>query len=130
MDALAIIGIVSNVLQMISFVHEVSSTCARLKEAGAPYPNLSENTEKLNSLAQKLQTSLQPTGQTPLPPDQIELRSLATECLKAGCYGPGRGDLEGRKKTGQDVRTRQKRRHGGARATAGQRAWRRTGHAR
>ncbi len=46
------------------------------------------------------------------------------------CYGPGRGDLEGRKKTGQDVRTRQKRRHGGARATAGQRAWRRTGHAR
>ncbi len=33
------------------------------------------------------------------------------------CYGPGRGDLEGRGKTGQSIRTRQR-----------DEAWQRTGH--
>jgi hypothetical protein len=84
MEPLAALGLASNVMQMISFGHEVATTYSQLKRSGMPDPNLSSNTEKLVELITRLETSLTQTSGKEASAEEKRLESLATKCLEAG----------------------------------------------
>lgn len=77
MEALAAFGIACNVIQVISFSHEVLSTCKRVCRDGSPQPDLEKNSNQLQRLSTKLLESIN-EPQSTLSKQQYELRSMAT----------------------------------------------------
>ncbi len=108
MEPLAALGLASNVLQMISFVHETASTYARLAQSGTPDWNLSSNTERLIDLTANLQASLGQVIPQSATPDENKLATLAAKCLE-GWQGSGCGVEKTAHRSGQTSQARQDR---------------------
>lgn len=75
MEALAVFGIACNVIQVISFSHEVLSTCKRLYRDGSPQPDLEKNSDQLQRLSTKLLQSIDEPRST-LSRQEYDLRSM------------------------------------------------------
>jgi hypothetical protein len=77
-EALAILGIACNVMQVISFSHETIASCKKYYETGCADPALSEAAGHLKACAKDLESQLQ--SPRPRTKDQEDLVSIAKKC--------------------------------------------------
>ena len=81
MEPLTIFGLVCNVFQVISFAHEVYDVSKRINEDGSPDVSSLGNASRLESLSQKLDSSIKDFNK-PLTSEQHELQKTAQKCLE------------------------------------------------
>jgi len=82
MDPLTAFGLTCNIIQVLSFGHEVLSLCRRICRDGSPEPNLSHNSAHLNSLSKKLLESINAAQScNSLSREQEDLRSIASKLM-------------------------------------------------
>lgn len=82
MDPLTALGIACNVMQVISFAHEVASAVKQLKKDGSVDPKLREHAGNLSATSEQLNQSLSDFNATPISKPQADLRDIATKCLQ------------------------------------------------
>lgn len=84
MEALAAFGIACNVMQVVSFSHEIFNLAQRIAQDGSPDASLADKSAQLSDLSQDLQGSLKMQQQTkPLTENQQRLQRLAKKCLNS-----------------------------------------------
>jgi hypothetical protein len=84
MDPLTVMGIACNVMQIISFGHEVFSLARRISKDGSPDASLADKSARLSDLSGELQSSLNMQQQTrPLNQTQLRLHNVAKKCLSS-----------------------------------------------
>ena len=82
MDPLTALGVACNIMQIISFGHEVFSLARRLRKDGSPDASLADKSARLSDLSGELQNSLDMQQQTrPLSQNQLRLQNVAKKCL-------------------------------------------------
>jgi len=79
MEALAVLGLACNVMQILSAANETYSLSKRLLETGDAYPSLGENATTLKALSKSLQESLATISQ-PHTEAEHQLLRLAKSC--------------------------------------------------
>jgi hypothetical protein len=82
LDPLTSLSIACNVMQVISFAHEVASIVKRIKKDGTADPELREHAVNLSTSSKGLENYLKGCNPTHLPKNQAELEVVATKCLK------------------------------------------------
>jgi hypothetical protein len=82
LDPLTSLSIACNVMQVISFAHEVTSIVKRIKKDGTADPELREHALNLSTSSEGLETYLKGCNPKRLPKNQVELEDIATKCLK------------------------------------------------
>jgi hypothetical protein len=83
MDPLTALSLACNVIQIVSFSHEIFTLANQIAKDGSPDANLAENATHLSELSQNLQESLQSQKAKPLTEQQQRLQKVAQKCLKA-----------------------------------------------
>ena len=83
MDPLTALSLACNVIQIVSFSHEIFTLANQIAKDGSPDANLAENATHLSELSQNLQDSLQSQKAKSLTEQQQRLQKVAQKCLKA-----------------------------------------------
>lgn len=82
LEALAVLGVACNVMQIISFAGECFSVCKRICETGNPEPSLIDDGRRLTELCINLKRSLAQSSE-PLTDHDKALVAIADECITA-----------------------------------------------
>jgi hypothetical protein len=82
LDPLTALGIACNVMQVISFAHEVASTVKQVKKDGSVDPKLREHAGNLSNTSKQLEQSIDGSNFRPISQNQADLRNIAVKCLK------------------------------------------------
>ncbi|KAH8893363.1 hypothetical protein GQ53DRAFT_805557 [Thozetella sp. PMI_491] len=82
MEALVAVGIACNVMQVLSFAHEVITLCKRVHHNKSPEPTLAQNGEHLEAVVKSLAGRLSQGPHPLMKPDQ-ELLDIAQRCSEA-----------------------------------------------
>ncbi|TVY43928.1 Vegetative incompatibility protein HET-E-1 [Lachnellula subtilissima] len=82
MDPLTGLGIACNVMQVISFAHEIYCVVKRIKEDGSGDKELRQQTHHISESSKGLENYLDRIVHQQLPRNQTNLRDVASKCLK------------------------------------------------
>ncbi|TVY49615.1 Vegetative incompatibility protein [Lachnellula occidentalis] len=81
-DPLTCLGIACNVMQVISFSHEIYSVVERIKEDGSVDEELRQHVDHITESSKGLENYLDRIADQQLPRNQTNLRNIASKCLK------------------------------------------------
>jgi len=82
MEPLIALGLACNVVQLVSFGHEVLSLARRLSKDGSPDANLADKSARLSDLSSELKDSLSAQNHArALDQNQLRLQTVANRCL-------------------------------------------------
>lgn len=81
-DPLTCLGIACNVMQVISFSHEIYSVVKRIKEDGSVDEELRQHADHISESSQGLENYLDRVANQQLPRNQTNLKDVASKCLK------------------------------------------------
>lgn len=82
LEALAILGVACNVMQIISFAGEFVAVCKRICETGNPEPNLCDHGKRLTELSTGLKQTMAQSLE-PLTDHDKAVVAIADECISA-----------------------------------------------
>jgi hypothetical protein len=82
LDPLTSLSIACNVMQIISFTHEITSVVKRIREDGSVDTELREHADHISESSKGLENYLERINKKQLPKNQSSLRDIASKCLK------------------------------------------------